>query len=630
MSLKNQKASSVSLIRHGISGKSTAPVMLRAGAMRLVYCEGMIRAIMAGDVEIVRRIYVAVRDDIWNTVHYTITNKSVTATPSSFCMEFDCRHKKGNVDFLWHGSITGSEDSVVRFSMEGTALSAFTSNRIGFCVLHPLADCMSRPCTIITGRGKKIKGRFPSSRVISPHQPFKNMRGISQKTNGIESHITFKGDTFEMEDQRNWTDASFKTYCPPLSRPHPFPVKKGDRFSQAIEIRVTGNGKQVGPPKEDAIQYVKIVPRSFLLPEIGCSCNRVPAPAAARLSRLLCLSHARIDVTVSRRGRGIARSLRRAKTVSARFGIPLEMALYFSEEPLVTQVSLLRDVLAGQHFPAKRFLVFRRGETVTGETSVQTVLPALRALLPDAGIVSGTDAYFVEINRHPPPVEGTDGICYSVNPQVHTFDDQSVLDNLEGQFYTVQAARSLGHGAPVYVTPITLRPRLNPDRPEKFHGPDARQKSLLGAVWTLGSIIRLAEAGAAGATYFELTGGCGIMERGGKRVFPLFHVIADVNEFSGGTMRLLSFGNRSGITGCLLEKDTNKRLLIANITPRKKAIMVSGLSSNLFVKHLDETSFTKACDRPELFRRYKGVKVVSTFGRLKIKLLPYGIVRLDG
>jgi hypothetical protein len=629
MSLKNQKASSVSLIRHGVSGKSAAPVMLRAGAIRLVYDEGTIRAVMAGNVEIVRRIYVAVRDDIWNTVHFTITNKSVIASLSSFCIEFDCRHKKGNVDFLWHGSISGSEDSVVRFSLEGTALSAFTSNRIGFCVLHPLGDSMNRPCTIITGRGKKIKGRFPSSRFISPHQPFKNMRGISQKTNGIESHITFKGDTFEMEDQRNWTDASFKTYCPPLSRPHPFPVKKGDRFSQAIEIRVTGNGKQAGPPKEGAIQYVKIVPRSLLLPEIGCRCNRVPAPVAAGLSRLLCLSHARIDITVSRRGRGIARALRRAKTVSVRLGIPLEIALYFSKEPLAKQVFLLRDALVGQHLPAKRFLVFRRGETVTGETSVQTALPALRAIAPAAGIVSGTDAYFVEINRNPLPLKGVDGICYSVNPQVHTFDDQSILDNLEGQFYTVQAARSLGHGAPVYVTPITLRPRLNPDRPGKFHGPDARQKSLLGAVWTLGSIIRLAEAGAAGATYFELTGACGVMEHGGKRVYPLFHVIADVNESSGGTMRILSGGKRSGITGCLLEKAGRKRWLIANLTMKKKEIVVSGFSNTLVEKLLDETTFAEACVRPEAFRNKKGRLIRRASGCLKLKLLPYGIARLD-
>ena len=34
----------------------------------------------------------------------------------------------------------------------------------------------------------------------------------------MEAELAFEGDIFEMEDQRNWTDASFKTYCTPLAR----------------------------------------------------------------------------------------------------------------------------------------------------------------------------------------------------------------------------------------------------------------------------------------------------------------------------------------------------------------------------------------------------------------------------
>ena len=38
--------------------------------------------------------------------------------------------------------------------------------------------------------------------------------------------MIFNGETFEMEDQRNWTDASFKTYCTPLSLPYPIKIIK--------------------------------------------------------------------------------------------------------------------------------------------------------------------------------------------------------------------------------------------------------------------------------------------------------------------------------------------------------------------------------------------------------------------
>jgi hypothetical protein len=619
--------SSFNQIYHGSSGEPAVFLKLHAGNVRLLFCEGAIRNVMVEDSEIVQRIYVAVRDGIWNTIGYSLSNLRIDSKESSFLLEFDCRHKKGNVDFIWHGSISGTPDSTIRFSMQGRALSSFQSNRIGFCVLHPLAECLGKPCTVITSRGEKIKSRFPA--FISPHQPFKNMRGIIQKIDGIESRILFKGDTFEMEDQRNWTDASFKTYCPPLSSPHPFVVKKGDCFSQSIEVRLSGQPRQRYRNKGPEIPIVKINPRvgPLKVPKIGCMAGSRPTIAVQRLARLLGLSHVRVDVTVTKSG--ISSALRNAKVISSDLDVPLEVALHLSHAPLKNQMPPVLDMMAALGQSAKRYLVFRHGEKVTAAQTLREVMPAVRRAAPGADIVTGTDSYFVEINRNPPKRTDINGVCYSVSPQVHAFDDQSILKNLEGQFHTVQTARCLGHGAPVYVTPITLRPRLNPDMPEKFHGPDKRQKSLLGAVWTLGSIIRLAEGGASGATYFEMAGPSGVMEKHATRVFPMFHVLADVNEFSRGTMRILSRGNRSEITGCVLEKAGRKRTMVANLSPQKKTIMVSSLPRKLLVKFLDETTFTEACNRPVPFRNKKGKAVRTTSGSLEIELLPYGIARLD-
>ena len=49
-------------------------------------------------------------------------------------------------------------------------------------------------------------------------------------TETVECEMTdVEGGTgpFEMEDQRLWTDASFKSYTPPLSAPHPYPLSPG-------------------------------------------------------------------------------------------------------------------------------------------------------------------------------------------------------------------------------------------------------------------------------------------------------------------------------------------------------------------------------------------------------------------
>jgi len=64
----------------------------------------------------------------------------------------------------------------------------------GMCVYHP-----DGTATIFA---------FPQ--VISPSQPFLNIKGMQWKIDeNFEALLRFEGDIFETEDQRNWTDASF-------------------------------------------------------------------------------------------------------------------------------------------------------------------------------------------------------------------------------------------------------------------------------------------------------------------------------------------------------------------------------------------------------------------------------------
>ena len=51
-----------------------------------------------------------------------------------------------------------------------------------------------------------------------------------------------EGDAFEMEDQRNWTDASYKTYVRPLALPWGYTLAKGSRHEQSVRLSFTGAG----------------------------------------------------------------------------------------------------------------------------------------------------------------------------------------------------------------------------------------------------------------------------------------------------------------------------------------------------------------------------------------------------
>ena len=87
------------------------------------------------------------------------------------------------------------------------------------------------------GRKKNLK--FPL--LISPRQPFTDIRKMKWEKHGNKFSLDFSGDVFETEDQRNWTDASFKTYCTPLGIPYPVKLKSGEKIIQKVVLRVDGD-----------------------------------------------------------------------------------------------------------------------------------------------------------------------------------------------------------------------------------------------------------------------------------------------------------------------------------------------------------------------------------------------------
>jgi len=237
-----------SMLRYGKDEPLSAPLSLRAGPLSLRYEAGSLRDIRLGAHEVIHQIYAAVRDHNWGTVPGVLTDVNIDEQPQSLRISFRSEHRRNDIHFVWQGVIAGSADGTLTFSMSGQALSTFKRNRIGFCVLHPMA-CAGRPCSIEQVNGEKYDSRFPER--ISPHQPFMNLRAITHEVMpGVRAEVRMEGDVFEMEDQRNWTDASFKTYCTPLGLPFPVTVDAGTKVSQAITVRIIAPALKVDSAPE--------------------------------------------------------------------------------------------------------------------------------------------------------------------------------------------------------------------------------------------------------------------------------------------------------------------------------------------------------------------------------------------
>ncbi|HVF26601.1 MAG TPA: hypothetical protein VM943_00070, partial [Pyrinomonadaceae bacterium] len=548
------------ILRYGKDQTFPERVNLRAGQLSLVFEEGELRRVCLGAREVVRRVYVAVRDCYWNTVVPIISGVRVESDGKSFDVTYEAEHVSGGLDFRWRATITGDARGIITFTMDGETRSTFQRNRIGFCVLHPVRECAGRRCIIEPADGSAaVRKRFP--REISPHQPFTDVRAMShQVSRGVRARVQFEGDVFETEDQRNWTDASYKTYSTPLSLPFPVEIKQGTRISQSVVISLEGDTvkTRTNARRNGNVLFNVGQPSSIPLPRLGlgvASHGRLLDEREASRLKALNLSHLRIDLNLSEGD--YAPALTQAATEAQAINASLEIALTLSDAA-EAELKKLRGVLERVSSPVSAWMIFHRDEKVTGAKWIEIARRYLKDYRPGAKIGGGTNLYFTELNREHPDTTHADFVSYSVNPQVHAFDNWTLIENLQGQAETIRSARQFLNGLPLAISPITLRPRFNPnaavspnaeasevsgDLPDAV---DARQMSLFGAAWTIGSLKQVAEGGVYSATYYETSGWRGVMEttEGSPlpekfrslpgAVFPLYHVFADFGEFAGG------------------------------------------------------------------------------------------------
>ncbi len=620
-------------------------IMLSAGPLSLAFEDGSLRTIKAGNAEVVRQIYSAVRDQGWATIipQLTILEKQINS--DSFHLRFKAEHLRGEIHFAWIGTIDGTADGIVTFDLDGEVLSTFQRNRIGFCVLHSMAYG-GQECVVERVDGTEIVGTFPQ--FISPHQPFKDMRAIRYVVSpGVTAEVRFEGDTFETEDQRNWTDASYKTYCTPLEVPYPVTVEKGTKIHQRITVRLIEQAPQGKSKLEGAALQFAVGGRTSPLPKIGLSVASHGQPLTnLEIERLkaLNLSHLRAELHFSKPD--VEAKLRQAVNEARALNIGLEIALFLSTDP-ERELRMLRASLDVVKPTIARWMIYRDKEFVTSEKWIRLAREILGDYDSSAGFGGGTDGFFSELNRNRPTLEGLDTVNYSLNPQVHAFDNVTMVENLAAQAVTLDSARQFCGDIPLTVSPITLRIRYNPvvATPEAPPPPgeppsqvDARQMSLFGAGWTVGSVKYLAENGVSSLTYYETTGWKGVMETTQGTplpekfhsipgsVFPTYHALADIGAFAGGEVVASQSSAPELVDGIALRRGDNVRVILANFGPVTQRVTLEGLVGDLTMQSLDETNAEEAMVKPEAYRTLVGEKHNTT----TIELKPFAIVRLDG
>ncbi len=606
-------------------------IRLAAGPVSAVFEDGFLRYIRLGTVEIVRGLYSAVRDHNWDTIPGRIRDFRMERGDDSFALRYVSEHRREGILFSWTAEITGAPDGTITYSMDGTVLSTFRKNRIGFCLLHPMS-LAGLPCRVTHSDNSREDGSFPS--LISPHQPFLDMRRIEYEVRGVRVSQDFEGEVFEMEDQRNWTDASFKTYCTPLGLPFPVEVREGERIRQRIVIRASrpaGSPARVGAPDSGAV-VLKTTGSEYPLPPLGfCLAEGGEALPPAEIRRISALAPGFLRTEVRFSREGWAERLAAAAASARAAGTSLQAALHLGDDPAVDL-----DAFAARapDLPLASVLVFKEGEKSTSGPWIAEARARLRGAGVRAPIGSGTDAFFAELNRGRPPVTDLDFLTFSINPQVHAFDDASLVETLPAQAAAVESARAFAGGRGVAVSPVTFRMRFNPNatgpepQPKPGEPPasaDPRQRTLFGAGWTAASAASLAAAGTASVAYYQCSGLLGLMETGGGTVFPMYHVFADLADFRGGTLEPLDSEDPLRVSGYVLRRDGRSAVFLVNHTGETTEAILEGPTGRFRVRSLDGGTLPEAASDPRAFRARNGARIPA--GRLRLE--PEAYVRMD-
>ncbi len=641
---------------HGSNAPPVEQRELRAGPLTALLEEGDLRYIRVDGVEVVRRVYVAVRDEVWNTIPATCSDFTYDIAPDHFNVRLRAHHQYQRIDVDWVGVITGLPDGTIRYAMDAVANGAFRYCKIGFNIHHPPQEA---------GRAYRARGPAgPSSGVLPVLiEPQRNENGRLtalfppydsleiDHDDGLTVRFAFEGDMFEMQDHRNWTDGNYKSYGTPLSIPWPMDATSGERFHQVVSVSVAGKPARPAPAGREArVDLGGSTNQS--LPRIGLGMASHGGSLSAReadLLRKLRPDHLRVDLYF---GEAWQKELGRGIEAARALGAQLELALFLTDEA-EAQLAALALELAATKPPVVRVLVFYGGKAFTtglGATPgrfVRLARERLQAAVGKAPFVGGTNQFFAELNRDRPEVEAMDGVVYSINPQVHACDDESLVENLEAQAATVATARSFSRDLPIMVSPITLAARTGPypaGPPEPGGLPpqvDVRQASLFGAGWTAGSVKYLAGSRVASITYYETSGWRGVVEVDAGPamperfpsspgiVFPVYHVFRDLADLKDGQLVEAHATEPLLVDGLALRTNGTTHVVLANLTPRPQVATVGPFHSRTVrVRHLNQETAPEAMSEPERFRASGTVTSVRD-GRLSLELPPYAVVRID-
>ena len=641
---------SIAIRLFGTDETVPAPVVLRAGPLSAELEDGNLRYIRLHDREMIRAVSYIVRDRNWGTYRPEIKNLSVKQSDDTFSVSYDAVAGDGKQSLRYRAIIEGDSSGRLSFAADGEAITDFLTNRTGFVVLHPVEGVAGEACTVEHVDGSIVETTFPD--LIDPVQPMMDLRALTHAfAPGHKVTCRMEGDTFEMEDQRNWSDASYKTYVRPLALPWPYTLKAGDKLSQRVTLSVSSAPGATISREDDAIR-LSLSPTALTVPPIGFGLDPKDASATLNAADRLRAAGAHHIVCAFDPGRGhdktaLARSAEVGRTLGAQLWLEATIRKVERYEEEVRELGRMVEDLG---IPFTTVLVSPAPDlksTLPGSQwppcpPLDGLYRAARKAFQKARIGGGMFSYFTELNRKRPPVEHLDLVTFTTSPLVHAGDDRSATESLESLPSIIRSVKSFVGGKPFHVGPSAIGMRDNPYGEAPMENPnnirqamnraDPRQRGQFGAAWALGYFAHFARGGASAITLGGGTGEFGLVHAtdsdarspfaGTGGFYPAYHVFKGLASMAG--MALVDIGSSAPrvVQGIGAKSAVGQQVWLANLTGEVQDVKLWGSLSGK-VAILDGESFLQAASSAEAMNSLE-----KALNGQDIRLGPYAVARI--
>jgi len=575
-----------------------------------------LRNIKYNNIEILKLISFLVRDKNWNNYSPEIIKTSSYNKDQQLNFEFDLKY--GDVEQLEVNLLLSIGSNSVKLIANGKFLTDFWTNRIGFNLLLPLDGVVNQQ--VIVSKSDQTTETLKYPLIIQPDQPMVKFNNLSYEMfDSIALNIRFDGIHFEMEDQRNWGDASYKIYSGSLLDPFPYKENKNSAFHQEIEITVREKNNSL-----ETISNQNIIPldiqEEYAMPKIGIKVDNETNG---------------IDIVNVDFVYHLVDFERNTESKPNFNNLPIYLVALIDHTKKVKDiVKDIKDYILSNKISVDKILIcpkiylnsFQPAGEWPSVPKLGDYYKEAKIQLPDVHIFSGMVTNFTELNRKKPDGK-FDGINFSFTPIVHDASDYGVLDTPNSLKYILHSVNNFSKDTPIHIGPMTLGMHFNPYG-EKLAANidqvrlemtdfDPRHDSLIGLNWTIAVFAETLSKNTKFITIASLKGVHGILTESNQKR-PLFYLYEVLLYFKNA--KIYKIEKMNSISGVKLVKEKKMYYLLTNNSSNQTSYILEN-ETLLQESYLNKNNFDQVSKSQFSFLNFADSTKSLSFEPYEIKLI---------